>query len=349
MSNFRNGLLTIFIFFISLNINSQEIVESIYEGNLSDVKSFVEDGRDLNKLYEFEYNDKTYRGYLISYAYSMGKQDIFEYLLQEIKKEPDFNVQTGSTLSLMIDKDDFSNVKRMASLGADINTVCHLCGYTFPVLKVLESENQEMIDYIFSLKPDVYVVDSVGLGVLHYSLLGGHFEIFKEFIEIKNIDIWSGHRDDNLLFYAAGSDDIRFIEYLYANMKDDDRYNINLSDSDGYFLLSAASASSKEIVKFILDKGANLNRTDRDGLNILHWAAYDGNSDVVKMLIEDYKMNPNKMSKNNESPMWMAMKGGDYATVEYLIKYYDGHHKRFMLKQTKKSNKEFYKEVKHLF
>jgi ankyrin repeat protein len=51
-------------------------------------------------------------------------------------------------------------------------------------------------------------------------------------------------------------------------------------------LLKAAADDDAAKVKELLEKGADANARDRDGLTPLHYAAKHGHADVVKLLIE---------------------------------------------------------------
>ena len=48
----------------------------------------------------------------------------------------------------------------------------------------------------------------------------------------------------------------------------------------------AAYAGNSEVVKLLLEAGANKDVVNDDGDTALHWAAFEGHSNVVKLILE---------------------------------------------------------------
>ena len=51
-------------------------------------------------------------------------------------------------------------------------------------------------------------------------------------------------------------------------------------------LITAALFNRTEVVRCLLDKGANVNKQDRLGGTALHWASHDNYTDVMRMLLQ---------------------------------------------------------------
>jgi Ankyrin repeats (3 copies) len=64
--------------------------------------------------------------------------------------------------------------------------------------------------------------------------------------------------------------------------------NLNIKhEFYGWTALHLAAKSGKlDIVKALINAGADLNTKDNDGLTALHWVARDGNFDIVKILMK---------------------------------------------------------------
>ena len=73
-----------------------------------------------------------------------------------------------------------------------------------------------------------------------------------------------------------------------------------------------------EIVKYLLDKGANVNVGDREGLTPLHKAISKKSLEIVKLLLS-HGANPSLVSLNNASPIFTAASAGNPNIVAELI------------------------------
>lgn len=89
---------------------------------------------------------------------------------------------------------------------------------------------------------------------------------------------------------------------------------------DTYFTpLNFASLEGKtDIVKYLVEKGADINTRDREGSNPLQNAAIKGYFDIVKILVEKGS-DVNYKDDNDVTPLHFACMSGNYELVKYLI------------------------------
>ena len=80
-------------------------------------------------------------------------------------------------------------------------------------------------------------------------------------------------------------------------------------------LLWAVSYNHYEIVKFLLDAGAKVDKADRYGLTPLWWVE---SKDVAKILLE-HGADPNKADDDGRTPLHGAAGGGHAAVIKTLI------------------------------
>ena len=363
---------------------AQNPVRHIERGNLKKVQSFVKKGGDLSLEYTHSFRNEEgetdeVEGYLLNYAYAFSQMEIFEWLLQEIVELSNYTEQISSCLTQFADEGDLKNLKRFLEMGADINLSCWFCNDNYPLHQALQYENRDVVYFILSLKPDLHTKDNYGRSILHYTILGEHFPLFLDFVEIHELDIWDGHPDESLLFTAAGADHSGFLFYLLEEMASDSRFDPEMVDEDGLTLLHYAAFSTEENIRLVLPRVSDINARDSEGstplhnaaatsldnliflisegaspfiknnlgMNILHIAALTGNSEVVDYSLNTLGMNADEVVINRHSPIILAIYSGDLETVKIIHEFgYDPSQKRKVLRLARRLNKEIYEYLK---
>jgi CASK-interacting protein len=80
----------------------------------------------------------------------------------------------------------------------------------------------------------------------------------------------------------------------------------------------AAVAGNIEILKLLIDNGANVNLKDNKGLRPLHYAAWQGRSEPVFILLRR-GANVNEQSINGDTPLHLACQYGHNDIVQLLL------------------------------
>ena len=83
-------------------------------------------------------------------------------------------------------------------------------------------------------------------------------------------------------------------------------------------LLAASLKGHKEVVKLLLDNGADPDKADRDNWTSLHWAAYYKHEDVVKLLL-DRGAQPNRSTGSGSTPLHKATRNGSTGMTKCLL------------------------------
>lgn len=92
----------------------------------------------------------------------------------------------------------------------------------------------------------------------------------------------------------------------------------NTQDNLGYTpLLAAVNPGHSNVGKFLLDKGADSTLSDKNGILPLHYAAWSGNLEFVKLLFSENTKN--SQSQNGKTPLHYAMQSGNPEVVKFLL------------------------------
>ncbi|UKK00395.2 hypothetical protein MACK_000467 [Theileria orientalis] len=169
-------------------------------------------------------------------------------------------------------------------------------------------------------------VNKDGVSALHAACELGDVRTVKVLLERKaNVNLYSDHLGTPLnVSVARGYHDI--FELLLENGADP---NVTPSSSNvGVGKLArrcpppivfAASTGQLEIVKKLLEKGANPDIADYEGWTALHCASELGYLEIVKLLIL-YKANPN-IKTDEKNAYYLAVYNGNLEVAEYLKEY----------------------------
>ena len=111
--------------------------------------------------------------------------------------------------------------------------------------------------------------------------------------------------EDKLFQYCSENDVAGASRILNQN---EDLLNKRM-DSTGYTPLMLSSLSgSHDVVKFLLDRGADPSIAENDGYTPMHGAAFQGQAAVIKVLLE-YGIDPSDVHKDGYRPIHRAAWG----------------------------------------
>jgi ankyrin repeat protein len=88
--------------------------------------------------------------------------------------------------------------------------------------------------------------------------------------------------------------------------------------SKNEFLVLSSENGHKEIVQLLIEKGIDINQTDEDGRNALHWASANGHKEIVQLLIEK-GIDINQTDEDGENALHLATSNGHKEIVQLII------------------------------
>lgn len=93
-----------------------------------------------------------------------------------------------------------------------------------------------------------------------------------------------------------------------------------MSEADGtYPIFWACVANSKPCIDFLIENGANLDVRNKDGEKILTKICSLGHVDLVKYLLEKYKLDPNQRGLHDKTSLERIAETGDFSLFKVLI------------------------------
>ncbi|KAN0138107.1 Ankyrin repeat-containing domain protein [Lactarius tabidus] len=209
-------------------------------------------------------------------------------------------------------------------------------GYT-PLHLAAAEGHLDMCQVLLERNADVRVHDNSGDTPLHLAASSHHLEIARILLKY-NADVNSQNEDGSTPLDIASSrgnlDVLRlFLAHNADAVVDDNRgstllhlvsirshlelarslnelkADINASDDEGSTLVQRVSQDVREgyleIMRLLLDHGANLNALDKSGNTALHFAASEGHLEVVRMLLE-LKAGANSLDSKGLTPLQRA-------------------------------------------
>ncbi|XP_062577801.1 serine/threonine-protein phosphatase 6 regulatory ankyrin repeat subunit C-like, partial [Saccostrea cucullata] len=296
------------------------------EGRLNMVKYLVEKYPALLK----EHKD-IHGGSLLYWAAFSGKIDMFEYMFHLFQNENILHI--SSDIKHMVYAKDNSG-----------QSILHAaCSYG----------HFDMCEYLLKRYPELLnICDNDGKNVLHYAAQGGNVNIFKYLLS-KGLNVNCTTNTGQTVLHkccSEGREDMcRYLVNRYPSL-------ITVIDNKGLTVLdSACRGGSVAIVSFLIEKEMDIHTLSNEGRSILHRvclngkyeiceylvqkyphlldvrdrcsntelhaAAWGGNVQIIKLLIEK-KMDINTLREDGETVLHICCRSGKIEMCEYLVKHY---------------------------
>lgn len=121
----------------------------------------------------------------------------------------------------------------------------------------------------------------------------------------------------NVLHYAIGVGNMEMTQYLINNFTE---IGVNQSNNDWLSPLHlAVMGEFVSIIKYLIEKGANINAPNSKRETPLHFAAHKNNMEIVNILLE-HKVNVNVYDMEERSPLTITVLNCNEDIAKVLIK-----------------------------
>ncbi|KAL5491842.1 hypothetical protein EMCRGX_G017207 [Ephydatia muelleri] len=238
-----------------------QLLSAAHDGDIATVRRLVTEGRvDMNVMDE---NGKT----ALDIAVNNGHSEIIEVL----------NKAAVATLLLSAACDrDIATVRRLLTEGhVDVN-ITDQNGRS-PLYTSSCNGHLDVVKALIKAGADINQADKNGKTALDIAVETGYREIIEV---LKNSQSKAATTQ---LLSAARNGDIATVRRLVT----EGHVDVNITDEDGRSPLYASSSRGHlEIVKTLIEVGANINQVNKNGVSPLYVSIFNGRLDIVKTLIK---------------------------------------------------------------
>jgi len=250
------------------------LLKVCFGGSLDIATVLVDAGADVNL--------KSTQGFAPLFAAVQNKhKPVVEYLLTKGAHINEKNGQTGLTALYKACVDGSLDIATvLLDAGADVN-LKSTQGYT-PLYAAVQSKHKPVVEYLLSKGASIdEKLGPLGLTAFYKASIDGSLDIAKVLVD-------------------AGAD-------------------INMKSTEGYTpLFVAVQNKHKPVVEYLISKGARID--EKNGQNndtALHKACVTGSLEVVKILV-DAGADINAVNKQGETPNDFAVENNHQSIVDYL-------------------------------
>lgn len=181
--------------------------------------------------------------------------------------------------------------------------------------KIIESLSCSDIDGAIELiyqYPDIRSLTFLGLPIMMAAVMMNHYNLVKAILQ-------SGV-DPNILHEQSAPQCDLLDEFIAAWQLDDQTFE-ELTEL-GYKtpIHIAVNSNAFDIVKLLLESGANVNQPDLGHCTPLHWACVKGNLRMVELLLK-YGADPNAKDLAMSTPLHEAVRKNQLAITKLLLQH----------------------------
>ncbi|EAW17806.1 uncharacterized protein NFIA_077420 [Aspergillus fischeri NRRL 181] len=261
-----------------------------------------------------DYNSTQITG--IHLAAFFGLQESMTALLDR-KHDPNcMDIAYRTTLSWAVWNRHKGVVKVLLDRGADIESKDKINGQT-PLLLAVRNRHEGAVKLLLDKGANIESNDIFGQTPLSWAAEKGHEEIVKLLLG-RGADIESKDKIDGQtpLLSAAQKGHEEIVKLLLD--KGADFTVVDSCNSDRTVMSWAMEHRLRTIAGLLINKGDEVDQSDKYGRKVISWAAAHGHSDIVKLLL-DKGVDCAEEGHPGGSPLWWATENGHSHIIKLLI------------------------------
>ncbi|KAJ8875243.1 hypothetical protein PR048_023138 [Dryococelus australis] len=187
----------------------------------------------------------------------------------------------------------------------------------------VKERNEEIISFIMSsiknnhiLKKFINNEDSAGLSAIQEAAKDGNAKVIKWLVE-KGADVNAVDNDGKtVLFYALRYNHSNLANFLIENGAD-----VKSVDIQTLYLYLDEGSQRLEIIKMLVNAGADIKVEDKHGETVLHYAAEQGDTEFIQWLIKEGKADVNDEDSEGTKLIHRSASSDNWELVKWLIQH----------------------------
>lgn len=304
----------VFEFFINTTNNNMDVINN--RG-----LSLIHMASELGRLYAVKLlhdkgvslTTKTKHGLTpLHYAVQNKNYEIVEYICENTKEIYDENLQLENAFHLAASNGDDLLLEYFNERGFNINQVSNV---GTPLHHAVVNDRSDVIKYLLRMGANMFAKNKGDVNAVELAVEEGRIEIVKEFLT-NNYDINTcrNKMKATLLYRAANRNQLDIVKYLIQ-----EGANVNLKDTNGRGpLFAAVLGNSEDVIRFLIGNKCRTHDLDKDDCSLMHAAASVGNFNIIKLL-QKLNLSVTAKSKDTSTPLHYAVENGHVDCVNYLM------------------------------
>jgi len=229
-----------------------------------------------------------------------------------IPQIPVYQFKNLNALQVAVLFNSTEDIETFLATGCDIN-------YDQPYTITIETECANPLFKQLGLSCKREVIHS-GYTALNLAVLFGTDETVKRLLQVPGIDVNAGSNySSNPLSNAVGKGNLELVDLL-VRAGADLNYKGGKDDSKFTMLINGIFSESVPVVKYLIQKGVNINELDERDYSAVGVAASQSLNDIVKVLVDAGADINQKQGEFKQTLIMLALHDDNTELVKYLIK-----------------------------
>lgn len=296
----------------------EELKQACIDGDLIEVRKYMCVVKQ--PAFPFKELEKALKP-LVYWAAKAGRLDVLKELIERYKCDPRYTTERGHTLLYVASARGHAGVARYLATKHGVDPNQKNNQQSTPLFAACNNGYLEVMTMLIDeLKCDPKATNYKGESLLHRACGGGHLELVKCLITKYNLSPTAcSDVNDTPLHDACASGHLVVVQYLIEEHKCKTTiFNNSLSTPLHIVCRNGHTEGHTDVVQYLVMKqNCDTALYDNSGSLPLHLACRFRRKDVVRVLLDSGKVNPNLPTLRGELPIEMAQ---DPDIIKYLIR-----------------------------